>query len=89
MDAAPRADGRDAVVIDESDAVPEEVPGRRPDEERPLSDADRWIGPDPGEAGLELAHLDAVTFAAERGQGDPALPTGWNILPFVVADRAV
>src|SRR5207245_4251554 len=89
VDAAPRADGGNALVIDESEAVPEEVAGRRPDEQRALADADRRIGANPGQTRLEFTQLDAVAFAAERGQRNPALPTGRNILPLVVADRAM
>src|SRR5947207_5749892 len=65
------------------------VAGGRLDEQRALADAHRWIGADPGEPRLEVTHLDAVAFAAEPGQGNPALPTGWDVLALVVADRAV
>src|ERR1700736_1752854 len=44
MEAAPCADGGDALVIDESDAVPEEVAVGRLDEQRALADTDWRIG---------------------------------------------
>src|SRR5207248_4541033 len=67
----------------------QEVASGRPDEQRTLPDADGWIGTESAEPRLEVAHLDAVAFAAEPGQGDPALPTGWDVLPLVGADCAV
>ena len=33
--------------------------------------------------------LDAAAFATEPGEGGPTLPTGWNVLPLVVTDRAM
>src|SRR5712691_11881429 len=56
VEAAPRADCRDAAVIDESEAVPEDVAGGRLDEQPALADTDRGIGADPGETRLEVAH---------------------------------
>src|ERR1700674_330301 len=89
VQAAPRPDGGNALVIDEAEAVPKEVATRRLDEQCALADADGGIGAHPGETRLEFAHLDAVAFAAEPGQRHPALPTRWNVLPLVGADRAV
>src|SRR5438874_8116015 len=89
VEAAARADGRDALVVDEAEAVPQEVASGRLDEQRTLPDADGWIGTESAEPRLEVAHLDAVAFPAEPGQGDPALPTGWDVLPLVIADRAM
>src|ERR1700738_4684085 len=41
VQAAPRVDGGDALVIDEAEAVPQEVAARRLDEQRALADTDR------------------------------------------------
>src|SRR5207237_10226080 len=67
VEAAPCADGRDALVVGESEAIPEEVAGGRLDEQRALSDADGRISTDPGEPRLEVTRLDAVAFAAKPG----------------------
>jgi hypothetical protein len=37
----------DALVIDEAEAVPQEIAGRRLHQEGALTDADRGFGPDP------------------------------------------
>src|SRR5207253_4320513 len=87
--ASARPHRRDARVIDESEAIPQDVARRSLDEQRPLADADRWIGADPGQARLELAHLDPTALPTELVQRNPALSLGWNILPFVVADGAI
>jgi hypothetical protein len=54
-----------------------------------LPDPDRRLRAYPGEAGFDVTHLDAVSFAAELAEGRPALAIGRNILPVVIADRAM
>src|SRR5260370_10870773 len=89
LEAAPRPHGRDSLVIEVSEAVPEEVAGRRLDQQRSLADADRRIATNPGQSRLEVANLDPVAFAVKLGQSGPALALGWNVLALVIADRAV
>ena len=58
-------------------------------EQGALADADRRIGADPGQARLEVAYLDPVSFATKLGQSRPALASRWHVLPLVVTDRAL
>src|SRR5439155_3138328 len=89
VNAAAGPDRRDALRIDEAEAVPEDVAGGSLNKQGALADTDRRIGADPGQAGLEVTHLDPVSFATKLGQSRPALASRWHVLPLVVADRAV
>src|SRR5260370_27905884 len=89
LEAAPRPHGRDSLVIEVSEAVPEEVAGRRLDQQRSLADADRRIATNPGQSRLEVAHLDLVAFAAKLRQSGPALALGWHVLALGTPDPPV
>src|SRR5207245_4271792 len=77
-----------ALLVDEPEAIPEEVAGRRLDQESPLSDPNWRIAADAGEAGLEVADFDVAAFRAQLGQRGPPLTLGWDVLALVLADRA-
>src|SRR5205085_12429354 len=80
-------DRSDRLVVDQGDAVPEEVPGGRLDEERALADRERRVGPDPSQPGLLL--LDAVAMAGPQLlERRPALAVRRHPLALVLADRA-
>jgi hypothetical protein len=79
---------RHTLLVDEPEAIPEEVAGWRLDQECALSDPDRRIGADAGEARLEVADFDVAAFRTQLGQRGPLLSLGWDVLALVLADRA-
>src|SRR5439155_24586452 len=84
---AERGDRRDKLVVDERDAVPEDVAAWGLDEECPLPDREARLAADPGQARLLLADLGAVP-GAELRERRPALALPAHVLALVVADRA-
>src|SRR5207253_1466680 len=87
--AAAGPDQSDGGVVDVTDAIPEDVPIRRPHQQRALSDPERWRDAHPDETGLELAELDAVVHEAELFHRGPGLTPLSHVLALVLADRAV
>ena len=86
-DAAKRAHQGHGGVVQQRDAVPQDVALRTHQQQRPLANREGGGGANPKQAGL--AHPPGVGMvAAQFGQGSPALAGGADILPLVVTDRA-
>lgn len=75
-------------VVEQGDAVPQDVAMRGAHEQRPLPDRERRFHADADEVGLLLAQHHGV-LPGEVGHGGPLLPIPPDILAFVLADRAV
>ena len=86
-DPAELLDPRAELVVEERDAVPEDVAAPRRDEERALADREARLAADPEEARPLLADLGAVV-APQLLERRPALAVATDVLPFVLADRA-
>src|SRR3546814_17274172 len=74
------------VVIDQRDAVPQQVAARRTHQQRALADREAWLGADAEQAfGLRF---DAVAMrVAQRFERGPLLPAAADVLALVLADR--
>src|SRR5690606_4461429 len=81
------AHARHRPVVDQGDAVPEQVAAGRTHQQRALADREARLGTDPEQAfGLRL---DAVAVrAAQRLERGPLLPAAADVLALVLADRA-
>src|SRR5438132_982907 len=79
-----RIDGR---VIDDRDAVPQEVAPRRLHQQGALSDSNCRLGPDSGQAQI-IVDLVLMT-GPELFERGPSLPRPSHVLPLVLADYAV
>jgi len=88
-DPAELLDARAELVVEERDAVPEDVAARarRLDEERALADREARLAADPDETRRLLANLGAVV-SPERLERRPPLTVAADVLPLVLADRA-
>src|SRR3546814_14939334 len=86
-DAAGFAHACHGVVIDQRDAVPQQVAARRTHQQRALADREAWLGADAEPAfGLRF---DAVAMrVAQRFERGPLLPAAADVLAIVLADRA-
>src|SRR3546814_2430781 len=86
-DAAGFAHACHGVVIDQRDAVPQQVAARRTHQQRALADREAWLGADAEQAfGLRF---DAVAMrVAQRFERGPLLPAAADVLALVLADRA-
>jgi hypothetical protein len=80
-------DVRADLVVEERDAVPQDVPTGRADEQRALADREARLAADPDEAGRLLADLGAVV-ATQLPKGRPALAFPPDVLTLVFADGA-
>jgi hypothetical protein len=60
LEAAGGLDVRADLVVEERDAVPQDVPAGRADEQRALADREARLAPDPDEPGRLLADLGTV-----------------------------
>src|SRR5262249_33514762 len=87
-EAAARPDRLDRRVVEEADAVPEDVAGRGLDEESLLADTEGGDGGDAGEAGILLAEHVPVALGRHLGQCRPPLSLPPDVLALVLADRA-
>jgi hypothetical protein len=85
--AAGRLDVRADLVVEERDAVPQDVPAGRADEQRALADREARLAADPDEAWRLLADLGAVV-APELAERRPALAVPADVLALVFADGA-
>ena len=79
---------RDRRVVDQPDAIPQNVPPRRLDQERALADAELRLGVDRVEPGLFLLD-DVLVRRPEVLERRPLLAVGIDVLPLVLADRAM
>jgi hypothetical protein len=84
--AALRLDLAGGLVVEQRDAVPEQVRALPRDEEGALADRERRLRSDPDEPGV-VANPVAVV-GAELGERRPALALGRDVLARVLADRA-
>src|SRR5260370_4798494 len=89
IDAAERVHGRDRLVVDVGDHVPDDVPGWRSDQQGALTDRRRRAGADAGDPGAFLLEPAPVAGAGEFSQAGPLLPVPPDVLALVQADRAV
>src|SRR5258708_1033961 len=89
IDAAERVYGRDHLVVDVGDHVPDDVPGWRSDQQGALTDRRRRAGADAGDPGAFLLEPAPVAGAGEFSQAGPLLPVPPDVLALVQADRAV
>ena len=78
--------GLDQSVVDVARRIPEQVAGRRLDEQRTLADPDRRLDRDSQQAGFDLAERPGVAFGSQLLQGGPPLARRAHVLPFVAAD---
>ena len=81
-------DQGDRGVIDQRDAIPQDVPFRRTQEQCALPDGEFWLGADADEAGLVLAE-PVVVRNPQPCQRCPRLPLGRDELALVFAHGAV
>jgi hypothetical protein len=86
-DPAELLDLRAELIVEERDAVPEDVAARCLDEERALADREARLAADPDDAGPLLADL-GVVIPTELLERRPALAVAADVLPLVLADRA-
>src|SRR3546814_9589746 len=86
-DAAGFAHACHGVVVDQRDAVPQQVDARRTHQQRVLADRETRFGSDTKQAlGLRL---DTVAVrVAQRFERGPLLPAAADVLALVFADRA-
>jgi hypothetical protein len=85
IEAARRPDVRADLVVEERDAVPQDVPAGRADEQRALADREARLAADPDEPRRLLADLGAVV-TAELVERRPALAVPADVLALVLAD---
>src|SRR5438552_2366045 len=81
-----RGDGR---VVDKTQAVPEDIAGGGLHQQRSLADPNRWLGPDPGQSGFQLADVGTSALRLQLLKRRPTLSLRRYVLAFVLTDRAV
>ena len=81
-------DQRDRGVIDQRDAIPQDIPLRCAKEQCALADRELWLRADPDEPRLVLAE-PVVVRNPEPLQRCPRLPLGRDVLALVFADGAL
>jgi len=80
-------DARADLVVEQRDAVPEDVPARSLDEERALADREARRRADADQARLLLPDVRAMV-APKVIERRPPLPVPADVLALVLADRA-
>ena len=85
VDATPLGERGHGLLVDETEAVPEQVAGGGLDQERPLADPEVRLGPQGREPGFLVVQLVAVA-PGHVGHGRPPLATPAHVLSFVLAD---
>jgi len=84
-EASERAHRLDRGVVEQADAIPQDVPARRLHQQGALADGEGWSGADAGQAGLKRADFIGVSLL-QFGQGGPFLAVEADVLALVQAD---
>ena len=88
VQSAKPVDQGDRGVIDQRDAIPQDIPLRCAKEQSALADRELRLRADPDEPRLVLAE-SVVVRNPEPLERCPRLALGWNVLAFVFADGAL
>src|SRR5579883_144345 len=81
-------DARNRLIVDQAHAIPEHIALLVLDQQGPLTDGERWDGPDADQSRLLLFKLIAKTLFLHLSQRCPLLAIVANILALVATDRA-